>query len=428
MSAVRDLFSRLLQIVLFWWVKVADNQHSTDVAKLKQAPSIIYVLEHESLSDALVLDKQCRNLGLPSIFERQAIGVRAKTQPLLTVKQGRSILGFGPKPDVIVGHIQALLDGLARHPDQDITLVPVVLYWGRGADNVTNPIQAVLSSNWVMVGRLKKFFTVILNGRNTFFEINDPISLKELIAEDTESNVAARKVARILRVHFRRMRASVIGPDMSHKRLLLDRLLNSDAVQQAVAHEVAQGATPAAAQKLARKHAEAIAADVSNNAIRFMSIIMTWVWNKLYNGIKMNGIESVRELARDNAIVYAPCHRSHIDYLLMSYLLYHNGLNVPHIAAGENINMPVVGRLLRRSGAFYIRRRFSGDTLYTAVFTEYLHLVYTSGFPVEYFVEGGRSRTGRMLKPATGILSMTVHSHLRDNRKPIVIIPVYIGY
>ncbi|NNC55794.1 MAG: glycerol-3-phosphate 1-O-acyltransferase PlsB, partial [Pseudomonadales bacterium] len=172
----------------------------------------------------------------------------------------------------------------------------------------------------------------------------------------------------------------------------------------------------------------AIAADVSNTAIRFMSAVLPWLWNKLYQGVQVNGVEQVRELARDNSIVYAPCHRSHIDYLLMSYLLYHNGLSVPHIAAGENINMPVVGGLLRRCGAFYMRRRFSGDKLYTAVFYEYLHTLLTRGFPVEYFIEGGRSRTGRMLKPATGLLSMTVVSHLCDHKKPIVIVPVYIGY
>jgi glycerol-3-phosphate O-acyltransferase len=427
MNFIRDFFSRILQTILFWWVKVGDNLHNTDIEVLKNTPKLIYVLEYESLSDALVLDKQCRKLGLPSIFKRDSYLAGASVQPLLTVKRGKSL--FGPKPDAIIGRIKSILDYLAANPHEDVLLVPAALYWGRAAENNTNPIKAIFSSNWTMVGRFKKVLTVILNGRNTFFEFNDPVSLRQLLGSEIDSNIAPRKVARLLRVHFRRVRAAVIGPDMSHKRLLLDRVLTSDYVRRVIEEQaVEQGVPLKDAQLIARKNAEAIAADVSNNAIRFLSAIMSWVWNRLYQGIRMNGIEQVRELARDNAIVYAPCHRSHIDYLLMSYLLYQNGLNVPHIAAGENINMPIVGVLLRRCGAFYIRRRFGGDKIYTAVFHEYLHAVFTSGFPVEYFVEGGRSRTGRMLKPATGILSMTVTSHLRDNKKPIVIIPVYIGY
>src|SRR5690606_21288061 len=125
---------------------------------------------------------------------------------------------------------------------------------------------------------------------------------------------------------------------------------------------------------------------------------------------------------------YVPCHRSHIDYLLLSYLLFRNGLTPPHIAAGINLNMPIIGGLLRRGGAFFMRRTFKGNPLYTAVFNEYLHTLFSKGYPVEYFVEGGRSRTGRMLRPKTGMLAITLRSFLRSNRLPIVFVPVYIGY
>lgn len=82
-----------------------------------------------------------------------------------------------------------------------------------------------------------------------------------------------------------------------------------------------------------------------------------------------------------HGIVYVPAHRSHIDYLLLSYLLHRNGFTPPHIAAGANLNMPLVGGLLRRSGAFFLRRSFKGEPLYAAVFHEYLHLMLTRGFP-----------------------------------------------
>ena len=133
-------------------------------------------------------------------------------------------------------------------------------------------------------------------------------------------------------------------------------------------------------------------------------------------------------VAPGQEIVYLPCHRSHIDYLLLSYLIYRNGLTPPHIAAGDNLDMPLVGGLLRRGGAFFLRRSFKGEPLYAAVFHEYLHLMLARGFPIEYFIEGGRSRTGRTLAPKAGILGMTIASFVRSHSRPLVFVPVYVGY
>ncbi|MCP6037022.1 1-acyl-sn-glycerol-3-phosphate acyltransferase, partial [Klebsiella pneumoniae] len=90
-------------------------------------------------------------------------------------------------------------------------------------------------------------------------------------------------------------------------------------------------------------------------AIRFLEVVLSWFWNKIYDGIKVNHIEQVQGIAPGHEVIYVPCHRSHIDYLLLSYLLFRNGLTPPHIAAGINLNMPVIGGLLRRGGAFFMR-------------------------------------------------------------------------
>ena len=101
---------------------------------------------------------------------------------------------------------------------------------------------------------------------------------------------------------------------------------------------------------------------------------------------------------------------------------------VPHIAAGINLNLPIVGQIMRGGGAYFIRRTFSGNELYTSVFKEYLHSLLSRNTPLEYFIEGGRSRTGLLLPPKKGMLSMTVQSHLRGATKPIAFIPTYFGY
>jgi glycerol-3-phosphate O-acyltransferase len=123
-----------------------------------------------------------------------------------------------------------------------------------------------------------------------------------------------------------------------------------------------------------------------------------------------------------------PCHRSHIDYLLLSYVVYRNGLACPHIAAGLNLNLPLLGPILRRGGAFFLRRSFRDNPLYAAVFNKYLSLNLAKGVPIEYFIEGGRSRTGRLRPARPGMLSMTVRSFVRRPVRPLVFVPVYFGY
>lgn len=100
----------------------------------------------------------------------------------------------------------------------------------------------------------------------------------------------------------------------------------------------------------------------------------------------------------------------------------------PHIAAGINLNFWPAGPIFRRLGAFFIRRTFKGNKLYSTVFREYLGELFSRGYSVEYFVEGGRSRTGRLLDPKTGTLSMTIQAMLRGGTRPITLVPIYIGY
>lgn len=153
------------------------------------------------------------------------------------------------------------------------------------------------------------------------------------------------------------------------------------------------------AENRAKSYLTEIVSDFSYSTLRFAELALTKLWTQLYDGIEVHHFDTVRELAKDYEIVYTPCHRSHIDYLLLSYVIFNRGLMVPHIAAGINLNLPVVGQILRGGGAYFIRRTFSGNALYTSVFKEYLHSLLSRNTPLEYFIEGGRSRTGLLLPP-----------------------------
>jgi glycerol-3-phosphate O-acyltransferase len=183
------------------------------------------------------------------------------------------------------------------------------------------------------------------------------------------------------------------------------------------------------AKETAQTYITEIAADYREGLIRFGDRLLTRIWNKIYNGISVGHADRIRELAANgHEIIYVPCHRSHMDYLLLTYVIYHEGMVTPHIAAGINLNFWPVGKMFRRGGAFFLRRSFAGNKLYTAVFREYLELLFNKGYSVKYYPEGGRSRTGRLIPPKTGMLAMTIQAMLKGVNRPVSIVPVYIGY
>jgi glycerol-3-phosphate O-acyltransferase len=151
-------------------------------------------------------------------------------------------------------------------------------------------------------------------------------------------------------------------------------------------------------------------------------------WRRFYAGVDIHHIQPIKQIALTHQLVYVPCHRSHVDYLLLSYVIFTENLAIPYIAAGNNLNLPFIGRILRGGGAFFIRRSFKGNPLYSAVMKAYVERLIDMGVPMEYFIEGGRSRTGRMLKPKLGMLKMTVDAYVKSQSKPLAFVPVYIGY
>jgi glycerol-3-phosphate O-acyltransferase len=253
--------------------------------------------------------------------------------------------------------------------------------------------------------------------------------LRSIEQQQSNPDIAYRKVSRILRVHFRQRRIATVGPDLSHRRTLIKEVLRAPAVQRAIA---AEGGDDFRKQEVARRKAEKyaleIAADISYSTFRILSRVLGWLWTRIYDGIELNHMEKVHEVAKDKEIIYVPCHRSHFDYLLLGYVTYHEGLHMPHVAAGINLNIPIVGGILRRGGAFFLRRTFKGNRLYAAVFDSYIHQILVKGHSMEYFVEGGRSRTGRLLTPKGGMLMMTVNSYIKNPQRPIVFVPIYFGY
>ncbi len=421
------LWARVLYALQRPWVKPKIEQPDPGEG-FDPSQRWCYVLEREGLSYELVLEQACREAGLPGPFAPPD-GLRRKRASFVLTR--RRVLPFGRRDRAIAdtSALEALVRRAAADPAFDCQLVPVSIFVGRAPDRTQGWFRVLFSEHWAITGWFQRALAMMFNGRNTWVRFARPVSIRELLVDGVAPSLTTRKLARVLRTHFRRVRTAMIGPDLSHRRMLIDTVLAAPAVREAIALQAQRDSVSIeAAEKQASKFAWEIAADYSHPFVRSMSFLLTGFWNRIYDGVRAHHLDTAKDAAHGATVIYVPCHRSHIDYLILSYLLYRNGLVPPHIAAGINLNMPVVGPFLRRGGAFFIRRSFKGNALYPVVFAEYVDALYANGTAIEYFIEGGRSRTGRLLAPKAGMLAMTVKSFLRTPQQPAIFVPVYIGY
>jgi glycerol-3-phosphate O-acyltransferase len=445
----RSWFFRLMKSWIKPFLKIQRVPEKTDAPTFDPSKPVLYVLEHAGISNLLILDIVCEEAGWPSPMQMLPLKHKERGHFALTKRKGGwfSQARVGNRSE----RLERLLADLQTDLGKTVQLVPVSVFVGRAPDRNSGWFKVLFSDDWVVVGRLRRLLGVIFNGRGTLVQFSEPVELARMHEHDEHHEfdaqailasasqahgqfghslkADARKLARVLGVHFRRIRAAVVGPDLSHRRLFLDSIIANPGVQNALkAHVLKERVSFEAAEAKAKAFFWEISADYNHPVVRSLSFILTWFWNQIYAGVKVNHFDSLQKTAPGREVVYVPCHRSHIDYLLLSYLLYSNGIVVPHIAAGVNLNLPVVGAILRRGGAFFMRRSFKASPLYAAVFSAYMSELIAQGFSIEYFVEGGRSRSGRTMPARAGLLSMTVKSYLSNPQRPVVFQPVYIGY
>ncbi|GAA0323095.1 glycerol-3-phosphate 1-O-acyltransferase PlsB [Psychrobacter aestuarii] len=408
-----------------------------------------YVLQEYSRSNSLLIDLQTQEHHLPPALQpvKDAVHQIDENAAMIFLHHPKA------RDRQLSPRLSRLVSAVLQNPELTIQLVPVSILWGRAPEKEDSLFKLLMSDNWQDPSILKQLFNIGVMGRDTFVQFHTPRDLRELVNEHliggedsaaasivkdsshalvpvADSNIALVSSLQLqLNTYLDKQRASMIGPDLSDRRNLVEKLIHSPAIAHAIQAEAErEGITVTEARAVAKGYANEMVNDYSYPVIRACERFLTWLWTQLYDGVDVHHFERVRELATDHEIIYVPSHRSHVDYLLLSYAIYKQGLSIPYIAAGDNLNVPVLGPFLRGAVAFFIRRSFRGNHLYSAVLREYMHTLITRSTPIEYFIEGGRSRSGRLLPPKMGLLSMTVHSQLRQMNKPVVFIPTYIGY
>ena len=403
----------------------------TNIVSINIIPEVpvIYVLEARDWSNLLVLEAECDRLGLPAPINRISESNLNAWHSVYSVAPRQPFKAWLQKKPKRSRMLRGIIEILRENPEQEVQFVPVSIFWGRPISVQKHWIQVLFADTWGIAGRTRRFFTILIHGRSTLVSFSETISYR---GGDFLKHSDDELIDR-LQSHFTNLfidqRTATLGPDVSHRRTLIRTLILKKAVQKSIVKRSQEDSLSKYKASLqASRYLNEIVANCTNITVQLMQRALTAFWYKFYSGIEVGNSEYLKSLALTHELVYVPCHRSHIDYLLLSYLIYSKGLAIPYIAAGKNLNMPIIGSILRGAGAFFIRRSFKGNELYSTVMFEYIAELISSGMPIEYFVEGGRSRTGRLLRPKPGLLSMTVRGFLKYKKRPIAFIPVYIGY
>ena len=264
----------------------------------------------------------------------------------------------------------------------------------------------MLFGDRVAPGKLREISGFLLRYGSAYFHVGAPVNLASVLERegDTPTPIIAKKIRWSMLNHLTREEEIRGGPISRPTERTLELVLKDPAVQKYLPPD--QPAERRRGLQIMRR----LAADVRYGWIRVLDAIIDRIWNEIYDGINVDqeGLAKVWNAARRGPVVLVPSHKSHVDYLVLSQVFFKDGLMPPHIAAGDNLSFWPLGYIFRRSGAFFIRRSFSGDKLYAALCAAYVRRLLKDGHAVEFFIEGGRSRSGKLLQPKMGLLGMCV--------------------
>jgi glycerol-3-phosphate O-acyltransferase len=439
-----------------------DEHWSGVVHEAAQRGVVVYVMRSLSFLDFFCLDYLVKRFGLPLVrfvndlglwilepfgkggrrlrLRRQVPEERALGEVVRSHYSAQLFLRRPPKfgkPRRKGQQLETdLLQTLVHHQremDTPILLIPQTFVWNKLPPKRGGGLLDALFGPVEWPGKIRVFFQFLLNYRNALLRSGEPFDLGAFVAEHEElsdSEIADRVRYAMLR-RIERERALVLGPRPKSRARIQEELIRSPRVRKHIeAESRATGKPVPKIERYARKELGRLCADPNPYVLSLMHRSLESVWNRIYDGMVVDkeGIERLRNAARDGAVVLLPSHKSHVDYLVLSCVLFDHALSPPLIAAGDNLSFWPLGPLLRRSGAFFIRRSFRGRKLYAALVDAYMRKLLVEGFPIEFFLEGGRSRTGKLLPPKYGLMSMFVDAALLLRNRKIRFVPISIGY
>ncbi len=354
-------------------------------------------------------------------------------------RRGQASMVFLRRPSVLRSRGASTDDpfgrlvALQRTSERPIFLIPQLLIFKRAPSRLRPGVTDVVLGSAEVPGRLHAFTSFLFNYKRSVVKIGLPIDLSEVVRHQGEASdeILARKARGALGVGLARELRAVVGPRIKSQRRMIeetlrDRILRSELSKRAES----SGKSYEAVEQEAIRCLKEISARYSPAWIDGANTITRWVFNRIYDGVEVDeeGLRAVAEASKRAPIVLCPTHRSHVDYLLISHVLLERGITPPLVAAGANLSFWPLGPMFRRCGAFFIRRSFKGQRVYAAALSAYIRKLLRDGYTQEFYPEGGRTRTGRILQPKYGLISIEVDAWLTGARDDIHFVPVAIDY
>ena len=403
---------------------------------------VVHVFRASRLTDPLFLLYALQRLGLPRprwMHDHYASTEQNSTAGLeASLVAGHSAVLFLRRPRTLLGpataypeqHVEALLN-LQRTLDRPILLLPETLQWTKRPVGLRPTLVDSVFGNREAPGRMREIFGFVWNHQDARFHVGAPVDLRSVMNNEvgTPDRVVAKKIRWAIGHHLGREEQLRTGPMARSMARTRQMVLKDPAVRRFFSSQIDKGKKPAELERKAENLLKGIAADMRYGWLRVLDAVIDKVWRRIYDGIVVDaeGLTKVRRAARRGPVVLIPSHKSHIDYIVLSQVFFKDGLMPPLVAAGENLNFWPMGFVFRRSGAFFIRRSFK-DKLYAVIFGAYVRRLLKEGHALEFFIEGSRSRTGKLLPPRTGMLSMCVEPVLEGTIADVTFVPVSISY
>lgn len=366
---------------------------------------------------------------------------------------GRGLL----EGDDFVRELLAIQRARTAAGEPPILVVPQVFVWTKRPDTRKRSVIDVILGTREWPGIVRSAGQFLLNYRNVEMKAGPSLDLAEFLAQtegeteprrsapppmsgrapagfaagDPRHDASVRRAVYSLLRRLERERRVIVGPVVKPSDRIIDEIVRSPRMRTVILELAGEGASERfVVEARARAMLREIAAYMEVDVIAAMGTALKQVFERIYDGLDWDqeGLDRVREASRNGTLILLPSHKSHIDYLLISYLFWKIGMQPPLIAAGDNLAFFPLGLLFRNAGAFFIRRKVAGDRLYSTALSAYVHKIVHEGFSLEFFLEGGRSRSGKLLSPKLGLLSMVVDAAYENPSRPIYFVPIAIGY
>jgi glycerol-3-phosphate O-acyltransferase len=329
--------------------------------------------------------------------------------------------------------IRHLLE-LQLEMDTPIFLVPQMVMYSKGPVREDKGLFQLFFGDSENPGKLHKLGLCFLKSKQAVVEVADPINLKEFLATaptDGRLRDLAQGIRRELIQRIDLKRRMITGPVIKSREEMLELTLTDPSLTRFMEHLAeTEKKKLAKIKKTAQDYFWEIAADFNVFLVNLMIRLVSRLAQHLFDGIVFDeaGFERVRQAGEQGNLVFIPCHKSHLDYLILNHLIYKHHMHPPRIAAGKNLAFWPLGAIFRSSGAFFIRRRFLGGKLYAEVLYSYIKALVKTGYNLEFFIEGGRSRTGKLVLPKVGLLNMILRTYDEQATRDLLLVPTFIGY